>query len=127
MAKRQCSRCKRFLKKYTRGSLCQRCKSGHKSRPKRRKRKRLSDQAVVNMTYCHDYLRKHPCVDCGETDIVVLQFDHVRGRKRGNVTSLARKGVDLDIVIKEIKKCEARCANCHVRKTAKEQGWYKAK
>ena len=32
--------------------------------------------------YILDYLSTHPCVDCGESDIRVLEFDHVRGRKK---------------------------------------------
>lgn len=63
------------------------------------------------------YLSVHPCVDCGEDDLIVLEFDHVRGNKSGNVSELARKGCSSKKLQKEIAKCEIRCCNCHRRKT----------
>lgn len=67
-----------------------------------------------------EYLRSHPCVDCGETDPLVLEFDHV-AEKRGNVSSLALSRT-WRFVTDEIARCEVRCGNCHRRKTAREQG-----
>jgi hypothetical protein len=61
-------------------------------------------------------------VDCGETDPVVLEFDHVRGEKKGEIAMMVR--VDgWDKIVEEMAKCELRCANCHRRKTAKQLGW----
>src|SRR2546425_3130057 len=68
-----------------------------------------------------EYLREHPCVDCGQTDIVVLEFDHVAD-KRGDISSYAAGGRSWGRVKAEIDKCEVRCANCHRRKTLERSG-----
>lgn len=72
----------------------------------------------------YEYLLEHPCVECGESAPVVLDFDHVRGVKVGNVCDLMRRG-RWSAVEAEIAKCEVRCANCHRRKTARELGYYR--
>jgi hypothetical protein len=70
------------------------------------------------------YFAEHPCVDCGETDPVVLQFDHVRGTKEACVGKLVRDGRRWELIEAEIEKCEVRCSNCHWRRTAKQFNWY---
>jgi hypothetical protein len=70
------------------------------------------------------YLLLHPCVDCGETDPVVLEFDHIeKASKLSQVSRLISEQRPWRIIVEEINKCEVRCANCHRRKTAKEQNW----
>lgn len=63
------------------------------------------------------YLADHPCVDCGETDIDVLEFDHMElvGSKARRVTSFISSG--WNAIEAEIAKCEVRCCNCHQRRT----------
>src|SRR5207247_9126089 len=64
-----------------------------------------------------EYLTTHACVDCGETDIVVLQFDHLRDKSM-NISTLIRNGASWTRIEQEIAKCEVRCANCHRLRTA---------
>jgi hypothetical protein len=72
-----------------------------------------------------NYLISHPCVDCGEKDPVVLEFDHMSGFDKVSEVSALYKNYDLKGVKEEIRKCEVRCANCHRRKTARENSWSK--
>jgi hypothetical protein len=71
------------------------------------------------------YLKEHPCIDCGEADPIVLEFDHVRGKKFKGICDMVSRGFALAKIILEISKCEVRCANCHRRKTAKELEYFK--
>ena len=67
------------------------------------------------------------CLHCGETDPVVLDFDHIDPKtKTTEVGSMFRKGYSWDKIEAEIAKCQVLCSNCHRRKTAKENNWYKS-
>ena len=70
-----------------------------------------------------DYLSKHPCVDCGEADLRVLDFDHREdARKEAEVMKLAQDGYSAARVLAEMAKCDVRCRNCHARVTYARQG-----
>jgi hypothetical protein len=71
-------------------------------------------------TWLHAYLLTHPCLDCGETDPIILEFDHFRDKKF-NVGEAASIGASLKRVQLEVAKCEVRCANCHRKKTYRER------
>lgn len=119
---------KRASSKDGHTNLCKPCKreydnSHYKKNPKRSEyiRSNQKDRERKTNEYIVQYLLQHPCVDCGEDDIVVLEFDHVRGEKKGVISVLKRSS--LKAVKEEIEKCEVRCANCHRRKTAKQLNW----
>lgn len=77
-----------------------------------------------NRTLLWQYYKTHPCVDCGEDDPVVLHSDHVRGKKESEISKLLPKA-SWERIQRELAKCQTRCANCHVRRTARQFGWHK--
>jgi len=66
-----------------------------------------------------EYLNVNPCVDCGESNPVVLDFDHVRGDKLDSISRMVMVGFSIKKISDEINKCDVRCANCHRIATAK--------
>lgn len=80
------------------------------------------NQRQVCYAILANYLAAHSCVDCGESDIVVLEFDH-RG---GKVKAVSRfKGYKIETLMAEIAKCDVVCCNCHRRRTARQFGSYR--
>lgn len=80
-------------------------------------------------TKLFEFLSTKHCIDCGEKDPVVLDFDHKNPPDKFKPVSKLLSGHWSWISVqREIEKCEIRCANCHRRKTYKQQsGWGKTK
>jgi hypothetical protein len=115
----------------TRQSHCRTCHAAYRKSHYLRNRPdyitrevdRTRRRRAENRRLLRAYLRSHPCVDCGESDIVALQFDHRdRATKRQDVALLVL-GKPWSVVSTEIEKCDVRCANCHRRRTASQLGW----
>jgi hypothetical protein len=87
----------------------------------RRRKVAVSDQNTKRIV---DYLRTHPCVDCGQSDVMVLEFDHLRDKSFGISWGLGEKSWAQ--ILLEIAKCEVVCANCHRRRTALRAGFRRA-
>lgn len=112
-------------------AYCKECKRLYdkdywtKNKNKLAQRKKENKQNICNrnINFIVDYLKTHPCIDCNEPNIVVLEFDHVKEIKVGNISEMVCNGVSLLTLQNEINKCEVRCANCHRIKTAKERNF----
>ncbi len=87
-----------------------------------KRKRRVADEYRIKIV---EYLKEHPCIDCGESDPIVLEFDHVRGSKLFSVGQKVASAGSWAKILSEMKKCEVRCCNCHRRKTALERGWHR--
>ena len=106
--------------KYCQSALSKLHYQNNKQAYKDRSRARKTQTLIENKPRLYAYLATHPCVDCGQTDIRLLEFDHVYGQKSGEISDLLRQGFNWSTIEAEIVKCETRCANCHRLKTLKE-------
>lgn len=59
-----------------------------------------------------------PCMDCGiQYPYYVMQFDHIRGTKIADISTMCKLPVSREQLQKEIEKCDLVCANCHSERT----------
>ena len=70
------------------------------------------------------------CRVCGNTDVRVLEFDHIKGSKTKTdktegVMRLVRDGYAWKKIQKEIDKCEVLCRNCHKIRTYKQFNYWR--
>jgi len=112
------SYCRPCRREYDRAYHKRRSESSLKSRAAKQDLRR-----VVATQFVWDYLKLNPCQTCGESDPVVLEFDHIdRDIKSGEISSMINGS--LAKLKAEINKCRVLCANCHRRHTAIQFDWY---
>lgn len=90
-------------------------KAAHKIAVAARKQRALAE---TQMAYWN-YLQEHPCVQCDEDDPIVLDADHISGKKRQSISLMIARGCCWKTINEELKKCQILCANCHRRETAR--------
>lgn len=98
-----------------------RCGNCHRKATYRRSKKseRLTylenpSKANEKRKVAYDFLLKSECTDCKTKDFEVLEFDHVNGIKKEDISKMLRKSSwTSNDVQEEIEKCEVRCVNCH--------------
>jgi hypothetical protein len=79
--------------------------------------------AIKNRNKLLEYIRTHPCVDCGESDIEVLEFDHIMPYGKGHRGVWGWIRGSEKRMMEEVARCEVRCSNCHTRKTRRSMGY----
>jgi hypothetical protein len=118
--------------KRQRDSFCRACRSAYGKEHYAANRQRYIDQAaahkrelrLVRTALLIEFFETHPCADCGETDPVVLEFDHLYDKAFNIGTHLLQR--KWQTILDEIAKCEVVCANCHRRRTAQRRGSVRA-
>jgi hypothetical protein len=138
---RICSRCRvakpltEFGSQDRRGrydTYCRACRREYGREHYLKHRQRYIDQAIARKRirrreraeFLLEFYATHPCVDCGETDPVVLEFDHP-GEKQFNI-GYGFEAYGWQRVLDEIENCDVVCANCHRRRTYRRAGSWRA-
>lgn len=58
-----------------------------------------------------------PCMDCGNSyHPYVMDFDHVRGEKKFNLSKAGNR-FSRETILEEAAKCDIVCSNCHRMRT----------
>lgn len=83
-------------------------------------RERARDEAKH---FVYEYLCQKSCEDCGERDVSVLTFDHVRGEKKMNIADMISQGYSVASIENEVGKTDIVCFNCHMRREQRRRGF----
>ena len=77
----------------------------------------VRDRRQVVRKFLSNYKKGKACIDCKiGFPYYILQFDHVRGIKKANLSDYARVAT-MEELLEEIAKCDLVCGNCHAHRT----------
>ena len=148
MKKKYCKKCSKYLpsKAYNKKSCrkdglqphCKKCQSVYSkasyeknsidrvatNTSNKKRRAMFHYKRIINRYFAYG------CTNCGNKNFKVLEFDHVRGKKKSargteGVMSFVREGYSWKKIKKEIDKCVVLCRNCHKLKTYNEYNYWK--
>lgn len=130
---RKCNIEKSLSEFASRSSMCKPCHNQYNREHYTSNKQYYIDKARKNdlkylqimREYIWRYLLNNPCVQCGEIDPRVLEFDHLDpSTKLFNISDAAKHTSKITVVQAEIDKCQVLCVKCHRIKTFEQFGWW---
>ena len=90
-------------------------------------RKQANKAATLerNRDYLWSVLENSACIECNNSDVRVLQFDHVDPSTKSFDVATMLTYYSIENIVKEIEKCVVRCANCHIIRTNEQFGYWR--
>lgn len=109
-----------------RQSWCRKCQSEraktYYASVKSKRRKQIREWKRVHRAKLKNIileLKDVPCKDCKRRfPSCAMDFDHVRGKKRGEIGPMTGQTVSVKTILAEVAKCEVVCACCHRVRTS---------
>lgn len=97
-------------KRYT----CRKCRSIYKSEQRHQKKAQYNQYAINRQNRMEAWINslKTPCVFCGESDPVCIDWHHIDPNQKSFQISFV-KGKAKERTLEEMKKCVCVCASCH--------------
>ena len=96
---------------------CKKCQNiygqEHYQRNKKDYLQRAAEKAERNREWLRNIKTKLCCTYCGENHPACLDFHHISGDKKFNISSAGVRGAKRQNVLDEIAKCIVLCSNCH--------------
>lgn len=122
--RRKCTNCKKVSLHTGGQGHCKDCRNSyrrHKYNTNEAQRKkeiedscrRQKERYKRNMVGVQAYKRNNPCVDCGNSDVRCLEFDHREDEVKLFTIGVKMQSLKLETIMSEVAKCDVRCANCH--------------
>ena len=126
---KKCSKCKQEFEMTQKNQwYCKPCMALRKKEEYHRNKDkyvaRYKGYRLAARQFKYDYLKSHPCEQCGESRPEALDFDHIDRSKKTLIFAEASR-YTVERLQEELKNCRVLCANCHRVHTAEQLGWYK--
>lgn len=98
----------------------------NKARQRQKNNECSKKRAELTREFLCGYLKEHPCVGCGEENILFLDFHHIDPTlKEYNICRMGTRSREL--LLAELAKCQVLCVKCHRIETHKQLDSYKWK
>jgi hypothetical protein len=110
-------------KNGTSSSYCASCHNEYQKAYYKKKPRSIDESLKRRRVSIREYVKAKkniPCTDCGKCyPWYVMDFDHVRGKKKFNLSRSTSIFANIAAMEEEIAKCDVVCANCHRERTFK--------